>query len=129
MGRQPVGTGSSFLILGENAGTDGTYAGFFAPLRLKKKLVKVPFVPAFLFRGAQPILQSQPLDPGEFSFVVSDDHVTKRQRLSRNQQVIVQQIMGADWCACLLQTGTKQSVARVRRNLEGQDFQRPKHCV
>jgi hypothetical protein len=31
-----------------------------------------------LFRGAQPILQPQALDPGEFSFVVGDNHVTKR---------------------------------------------------
>src|SRR3981081_523304 len=61
-----------------------------------------------LFLGAQPILQSQPLDPGEFSFVVGDNHVTKRQRLSRNQQVIC-----ADWCARLLQAGTQQPVARV----------------
>jgi len=72
-------------------------------------------------------LQSQPLDPGEFFFVVSDNHVTKRQRVSGNLLVVGQQIIRADWCACLLQTSTQQSVARVRRSLEGQDFQQHPH--
>src|SRR5271166_3887303 len=67
-----------------------------------------------LFPRAQPILQSQPFDSGEFSFVVSDNHVAQRQRLSCNQQIIC-----ADWCARSLQTGTQQSVARVRWGLEG----------
>jgi hypothetical protein len=67
-----------------------------------------------LFRGAQPILQSQALDAGEFSFVVGDHHVTKRQRMRRNQQIIC-----ADWCAGLFESGTQQSVGRVRWSLEG----------
>ena len=67
-------------------------------------------------------MQSQPLDPGEFFFVVGDHHVTKRQRLRRNQQVIV---IGSDWCARLLQTGSQQSVTRVRRGLKGKTSSAP----
>ncbi len=71
----------------------------------------------------KPILATKPADPTELPLVVGHKHMTERNCLGSNEQIV-----RADRFAALLKTNSDQSIRMIGRCVERQNFEDPENC-